>query len=300
MRRIVITGASGFIGGHLLDQLSRRHHVVALGRNRPDPGTFPDVAWIEHDLADALDDSRISELAEGADTLVHLAQSRDYKEFPERAASIFDVNVRGTVRLLDQARRLGIKQFIFASSGGIYRYSDARISEGDPIQPMSFYLSSKYAAEVLMRNYEQFFAVSVLRFFFVYGPGQQPNMLMPGFVRRITRQEPITIEGNPGLHINPIYVADAVRALVAALETETSGVFNVAGDEVVSITSLVEQIATIAGKTPEIRHTPARLPGDLVADTTRMKEILGVTPEITLRDGLRRTIAASQLGVSPC
>jgi nucleoside-diphosphate-sugar epimerase len=293
MRRLLVTGASGFIGSHLLDRLPRDCHIIALGRNRPEERAHPDVEWIEHDLARALDDRR---MPTGIDAVIHLAQSRDYKEFPERAANIFDVNVRGTMQLLDYARQSGVRQFIFASSGGIYRYSTDAISETGSIQPLSFYLSSKYATEVLMRNYQSFFNIAILRFFFVYGPGQQPHMLVPGFVRRVTSGEPITIEGDPGLWINPIYVSDAARALSATLECGTAGVFNVAGNEVISITELVEQIAITAGRAAEIRHAPAKLDGDLVADTTRMHEVLRVMPQINLRDGLRRTIAPGRPG----
>ncbi len=286
MRRILITGATGFVGGHLLRSLQPRYELIALGRSRPPGDDRSTVAWIEHDLAEPLDPRR---LPGHVDAIIHLAQSQVYKQFPQRASEIFEVNVNGTFRLLEYAREAGIGQFVFASSGGVYRLSHSNIVETDPIQPLSFYLSTKYAAEILMRNYEQFFRTVILRFFFVYGPGQQHGMLVPSFTQKIMNDELITIEGNPGLRINPTYVADAVRAVEAALRLPASGLFNVAGNEVVTITDLVKLIARVSGREVATRHTNAGPDGDLVADNTRMKEILGVHPRIPLFDGLRQT-----------
>ena len=260
--------------------------MIVLGRHRPAPN--PPVAdWIEHDLAAPLDYDR---LPGQIDAVIHLAQSQVYKQFPQRATEIFEVNVNGTFRLLEYARQIGVRQFVFASTGGVYRFSQSKIAETDPIQPLSFYASSKYAAELLMRSYEQFFQIVILRFFFVYGPGQQRGMLIPAFSQKIMNDEPVTIEGDPGLRINPIYVSDAVRAVEAALAFPASGQFNVAGDDVVTITDLVKLIEQVTGKGVAIQHAPTELDGDLVADTTRMKEVLGIYPRVALVDGLRQTV----------
>jgi UDP-glucose 4-epimerase len=287
MPRILISGATGFIGSHLLRGLPPQYDVVVLGRHQPENGSR--VEWIEQDLAEPLIYDRLPGPGQ-LDAIIHLAQSQVYKEFPVRAKDIFEVNVNGTFRLLEYAREVGISQFVFASSGGVYKFSHRPIVETDPIQPLSFYLSSKYAAELLMRNYEQFFHTAILRFFFVFGPGQQPGMLVPSFYRKISNGEPITIEGNPGLRINPIFVSDAVRAIQAALQVSTSGHFNVAGQDTVTITKLAELIAEVSGKDAPIQHTSSDPGGDLVADTTRMKDILCISPSVPLLEGLRQAL----------
>jgi UDP-glucose 4-epimerase len=287
MRRILMTGASGFIGGHLLRALLPQDEVFALGRNLPAAVSRASVTWIEQDLSELVDHRG---LPGNVDAIIHLAQSQVYKQFPERARDIFEVNVSGTLRLLEYAREAGVRQFVFASSGGIYRLSNTSIAETDPIQPLSFYLSSKYAAEILIRNYEQFFQTVILRFFFVYGPGQQAGMLVPSFMHKIMNNEQITIEGNPGLRINPTHVTDAARTLEAALSLPVSGQFNVSGDEVVTITDLVTLIASVADRGVVIKHTSTGPDADLVADNSRMKEVLGVHPSVSLLDGLRQTI----------
>jgi nucleoside-diphosphate-sugar epimerase len=286
VRRILITGASGFIGGHVLRGLPAGVEVIALGRHRPEAASSV-ADWIEHDLTGPLNADR---LPGQIDAIVHLAQSQVYREFPQRAIEIFGVNVDGTLRLLEYARQSGAQQFVFASSGGIYRPSRHKIAEADPIEPPNFYLASKSAAELLMRSYEPFFRLAMLRFFFVYGPGQQPGMLVPALVRKIMNREPVTIEGKPGLRINPIYVTDAVRAVVAALELPVTSHINVAGDEEVTITDLVTLIEEVTGKTSVIQYTSTERESDLVADTTRMKDVLGVSPRVSLVDGLRQTV----------
>ena len=102
----------------------------------------------------------------------------------------------------------------------------------------------------------------------------------------------MTIQGDPGLRVNPIYVDDAARAFEPALALERSDLFNVAGDEVVSIRELVELMAQVSGVEAQIVAAPATHSGDLVGDNTRMKTILGIDPGTSLRDGLSRTLAA--------
>lgn len=287
MARVLITGASGFIGGHLLRRLLPQHEVVAIGRRPPAIAPTAGVSWISCDLARPLVPGM---LPTNVDAIIHLAQSEAYREFPHRAQEIFDVNVSGTMRLLDYARSTGVRSFIFAGSGGIYQYQTKPIVESDPVRPLSFYLSSKVAAETLIRTYESLLQVVVLRLFFVYGPGQQPGMLVPGLVRKVLAGETIRVEGDPGLHINPIHVSDAIDAFASALNVTGSWQINVAGNEVASISRLAAMLGEASGEAVHLEHVISRTDGDLVADTTRMRELLGVSPRIAMQDGLRAIV----------
>ena len=102
----------------------------------------------------------------------------------------------------------------------------------------------------------------------------------------------MTVQGDPGLRINPIYVDDAVRVFETALTFSGSGVFNVAGDEAVTVTELVELIGDVADVRPVVEHTDGESGGDLVGDNTRMRETLGVVPQVSLREGLGRTVGS--------
>ena len=279
--RILLTGATGFVGGHLLGALAGRHDFVALARRPPSPGDGR-VEWIEQDLTAPLDRSK---LPERVDAVVHLAQSSRYREFPGGAQDVYAVNVESTFALLEYARTAGAGRFVLASTGGLYEHSYERLVETDPVEPLNFYLTSKHVAELLLGNYKDLFVTVVFRFFFVYGPGQGP-MLIPTLLGKVRRGETVTVEGDPGLRINPIHVRDAVRVFEPALALERSDVFNVAGDEVVSMTELVRLIATVNGGEAVVEHGPSIHTGDLVGDNARMKDVLGVTPEISLERGL--------------
>jgi UDP-glucose 4-epimerase len=281
--RILVTGANGFIGGHLLRELAPRHELFALARGGPRNEAPDGVHWIEHDLTQPLEDAGLpSEI----DAVIHLAQSRHYKEFPDRADDIFAVNVQGTFRVLEYARTAGAASFVFASTGGVYGHSYEKFVETDPVSPLDFYLTSKYAAELLIANYKRFFRTIVLRLFFVYGPTQE-GMLIPNLLGKVRAGATITVEGPLGLRINPIYVGDAVRVFEPALALESSELFNVAGDESVHLSELVGVMGQVTGASVSIEHTASSSHGDLVGDNRRMKEVLGVTPSTSLADGLR-------------
>jgi UDP-glucose 4-epimerase len=281
--RVLVTGANGFVGRRLLETNEAGHELVALARARGLES--PGVEWVEHDLTEPLIAAR---LPERVDAVVHLAQSRRYREFPEGAADVFAVNTRSTFELLEYARRAGARSFVFASTGGVYAPRGRPLVESDPVEPSSFYFGSKYAGELLVRSYGEFFSTAILRPFAVYGPGQE-RMLVPTLVERVTAGDAVTVQGDPGLRINPIYVDDAVRVLEAALSG--AGVFNVAGDEAVTLTELVELIGEVAAVRAVVEHTDAES-GALVGDNTRMRETLGVVPEVQLREGLGRTVGS--------
>ena len=216
---------------------------------------------------------------------MHLAQSARYREFPDGAADVFALNVRTPAALLDYARSAGAERFVLCSTGGVYGYHDEHVREGHPVSPLNFYLASKYAAEVLLVPYRDVLRTVVLRPFFVYGPGQR-GMLVAGLADRVLRGEELTVDGDPGLRINPIHVDDAARALEAALALDGSDLINVAGEEAVTITDLALRLAAAAGVEPRVVHRGEGPAGDLLGDNSRMKAVLGLTPEVGLDAGL--------------
>ena len=185
--------------------------------------------WVLVDLAEPL---AREALPRRVDAVIHLAQSDRYREFPEGADDMFAVNLTSTAALLEYARAANASRFLLASSGGVYAPAAQPITESAAVAPPNFYLSSKYAAELLVRSYSSILRTIAFRFFFVYGPGET-RTLVPRLVDKVLRDDVIEIEGDPGLRMNPICVEDAVRVLAPALSVDQSGVFNVAGAEVV-------------------------------------------------------------------
>lgn len=280
--RILVTGAGGFLGRHLVAQLGPGHEVVALARRPPEPELDRVARWVTCDLRE-LD---VSVLPDHVDAVVHLAQSSRYREFPAGAEDMFAVNVASTFALLEYARVVSASAFVLASTGGVYGRSMTPVRENDVPRPTSFYFRSKLAAEALVEGYAERFRTLAFRFFFIYGPGQR-RMLIPTLAAQVAAREEILIHGDPGLRINPIYVDDAARVFEPALTSRAAGTFNVAGDEQVTITELVGMVGEAVGKRPRIRHEAAQVEGDLVADISRVRDELGVGTQVRLADGLR-------------
>ncbi|GAX61874.1 NAD dependent epimerase/dehydratase family protein [Candidatus Scalindua japonica] len=285
MSSILITGATGFIGSHLVRAIQDRHQIYGLVRKLTGKNLFTGVHWIEQDLAQPLDYSR---LPNNVDIFIHLAQSRFYKQFPDKSKDIFDINIHSTFQLLEYARQVGAKCFVFASSGGVYGYSYEKFVETDPVTPLNFYLSSKYTAELLIANYNKFFNTVALRFFFVYGEGQR-GMLFSRLLERAKRGESIIIEGQDGINMNPIYVGDAIKVFEPALSLP-SDIYNIAGDEVISIKDLVLMMGRLVGKRVRLKHTKNGSSGDILGDNAKMKQKLEIYPKVSLEEGISRMI----------
>lgn len=288
MKRCVVTGGSGLIGSHLLPVLAARYEVHATTRRlRPDVGAG--VKWHVVDLNEPGD---LQSLPNGVDCVVYLAQSEHFREFPEKASSVFGVNVASVARFLEYARRAGARSFVLASSGGVYAPGDALLTEDLEISTrtdLGFYLGTKLCSEILAEQYAKLFTVSVLRFFFVYGPGQKPYMLIPRLVRSVLTDSPITLAGTDGIRINPTFVTDAVHATLSAVELTESHRINIGGPEAVSLRELCERIGAVVGKTPHFVQNSADAPGNLIADVSKMRELL-YTPRIGIEEGIARLL----------
>lgn len=283
---ILVTGAAGFIGGRLVRRLAPDHEVFCLARQEGTIPARPHVHPIAQDLAGPLQTSR---LPESVDAIIHLAQSRHFRKFPEQARDIFAVNTAATSQLLEYGRQAKIRTFLLASSGGVCGYQPRPIVETDSPQPNNFYLASKYAAECLVNAYAEYFSTVTLRYFFVYGEGQR-NMFMPGLVERVLKGNPVTLFGKNGVTMNPIHVSDAVEATVRALELQRQETINVAGEETTTVLELAELIGQLTGKKPVYSYEPDKGPMAMVANIEKMKLKLGVSPKVSIKEGLDRLV----------
>jgi UDP-glucose 4-epimerase len=290
--KVLATGATGLIGRHLVARMAPRCELICISRSEPDAGLAAAADWLRLDLAEPIDHKRLPGSIDG---IVHLAQSDRYRDLPDGIEDLFAVNVRSTLDLLEYGRRAGARAFVLASTGGCYEPGPDAIGEEAPLRPPGPYFRSKRMAELLAENYADLLGGAILRLFFVYGPGTGER-LVNRLAQRILDGEQIVIEGDPGMRLNPIFADDAAAAIEAALGLERQEVVNIAGSEVVTVTELVNRLSRALGLPVDVRHTDER-PADLIADTARMGDRLGVAPQTSLDEGL--AAVARSLGGAP-
>jgi len=284
-KKAIVTGAAGLLGRETVTQLANAGvEVHALVRSG-DQAFRDDVEFHAVDLGRPLDAAR---LPSGVDVVYHLAQAREFRAFPEKALPTFAINVASTAFLLDWAVSAGASNFVYASSGGVYRGgTEQTLTEDAPLQSpetLGYYLAGKLASESLVHSYAGQFATTVLRYFFIYGPGQARGMLIPRLYDRVRNGEPLQIQGSDGMRINPVHAEDAAAATIIAAEIAGRSTINIAGPEVVSLRQIGELFGEVLNTRPVFEAVEG-IPTHLVASTLRMATEL-VAPSITLREAV--------------
>jgi len=285
--RVLVTGASGFIGRRLVRRLTEEGHDVFCvrrdGAARSTNGT--DVVW---DLESPVT-SR--DLPDRIDAVAHLAQARHYRNFPDDAPEMFRVNVNATAALLEYGRQAHASVFCLVSSGAVYEPYDGRISENAPLAPTGYLGASKLAAETLARPYGDLFDVSILRLFFPYGPGQTER-LVADVIQRVRNGAPVHLASDgEGLRLVPTFVEDIAAVMETALAAHWRGVFNIATPAVVNLRELAEVIGSALGKQPCFEMND-RKAGAIVPDLERLRSRFDLSRFTPLEEGIRRTLAA--------
>jgi UDP-glucose 4-epimerase len=289
--RAIVTGGAGFIGSHVVDALlARGDDVLVLddlsnGKRENVPGARIEVV----DIREALEGH-----FEGAEVCFHLAAQVDVRVAVERPEHDAQVNVLGTVNVLEAARRAGTP-VVFASTGGaIYGECDGPASEDAPREPLSPYGVSKLAGEEYLAAYNRLYDAGhvVLRYANVYGPRQDPHGeagVVAIFLGRLAAGERPLIFGDGAQTRDYVYAGDVARATLAAVGKQ--GVFNIGTGMETSVSELYELCRRVAGSALEAANVDARL-GEVqrsVLDVSRAERELGWRPEIGLEEGLRLT-----------
>jgi UDP-glucose 4-epimerase len=251
----------------------------------------PAFTLVEADLLDC----DLPRLLEGAEVVFHqAAQAGVRASWGKYFSTYTQNNVLATQRLLEVARSLPLRRFVYASSSSIYGDAPALpVSETALPEPVSPYGVTKLAAEHLCHLYWVNFRVPTvsLRYFTVYGPRQRPDMAFNRFLRALLSEEEITLYGDGNQTRDFTFVSDAVAANLACLEAETPGqVFNVGGGSRVSVNQVLDTLQSVSGRKARVRHEGTQK-GDVrhtYADTSRAREMLGFKPAVSLEEGLRR------------
>jgi UDP-glucose 4-epimerase len=296
--RAVVTGGAGFIGSHVVDALLARgdevHVVDTLETGRRE--NVPAAATLhERDIREPAG-GLYDEIAPEA--VFHLAAQADVGTSVERPDFDATVNVVGTIRVLEEARRHGARVVLASTGGAIYGECDGPASEDAPRRPLSPYGTAKLAAEEYLATWNRLYGSShvALRFANVYGPRQLAKLeggVVAIFMDRLRAGEGVTIFGDGEQTRDFVYVGDVVEAILAAGGQE-AGTFNVGTGVETSVNGLFEACRAVAGVAADAAHAPAR-PGDVrrsVIDVSLAAETLGWRPATALAEGLRLTWSA--------
>ena len=297
---ILVTGGAGFIGSHIINQLVHERREVLVLDNLSS-GKIENLApQMKEDLVelikgDVRDDSLVALLSSKVEAIVHLAAVADHEACLRDPEQANDVNARGTLVMLEAARKNDVKCVVYASSAALYgEPSQFPISEEAGLAPISVYGASKLAGEQHCLQYLQTYGLRAkcLRFFNVFGPRQyarQYSGVITEFMKRLGQNEPPIIFGD-GLQTRDfVNIKDIVEATILALDSEqANGVYNIATGKETTINSLAETLSKVSGKALTPIHRPPRQ-GEIrrsVADISKAKTQLHFTPRTDLENDL--------------
>jgi UDP-glucose 4-epimerase len=304
--KVLITGGAGFIGSQLANQLHQRGHYVRIldDLSSGDPARLR--PGINFNRGDVRDIPKLWSLLQGVDVVYHLAARVSVPASILYPREYNDVNVGGTVSLLEACRDVNVKRVVLASSATIYGdQSTQPVDETMPARPAVPYAVSKLAAEQYLFNLGQLsnFETVALRIFNAYGPGQPlpPTHapVVPQFVHQIAGSGSVVINGDGTQTRDFVYIDDVVEALIRA--GEVAGVdrqiINIGSGVEISLNQLVEQIALIVGKKANVLYNQTLSGGiaRLVADLSKARHLLNYTPSTQLAIGLHHLLELDPL-----
>jgi len=321
---ILVTGGAGFIGSHLCERLLAEGHKVICFDNFND---FYDPELKEQNIAKAKEQhnatlvrgdicnvslldslfseqvlkqahvSRLTIQGSKPNIVVHLAAMAGVRSSIASPTRYVDVDIKGTVNLLEMAQKYGVRQFIFGSSSSVYGPNGkAPFFEEDPTNfQISPYAVAKKAGELYCRTYHHLYGISItiLRFFTIYGPRQRPDMAIRKFTELMTEKKPIPMFGDGTSERDYTYIDDCINGIIAAIEKPFDfEIFNIGNSSTVKLRALIDLIAERLRVDPKIEQLPEQ-PGDVpitYADISKARSLLGYNPKVSLKEGIERFV----------
>jgi len=300
--KTLVTGGAGFIGSNVVRLLVEKGHEVTVLDNllsgyRCNLDPFPEVEFIEGDVRDV---ETVDQAMEGVEVVFHLAASVGNPRSIEHPIEDSEINVIGTLRVLEAARHMGVHRIVFSSSAGIFgELKTLPIREDHSVEPDSPYGASKLAAEKLCLAYGKLYDIDAicLRYFNVYGLNQRYDAygnVIPIFAHRLLHGSPLIIFGDGEQTRDFVNVRDvAVANYQAALSNGVSGAFNIASGTRITINRLAELMCAVSGIQATIEHDPPRK-GDVrhsLADISAARGAFGYESTVGLEEGLTEYMA---------
>lgn len=304
MKRILVTGAAGFIGSNLTRSLLNKGNVQIVGldnfddfysreqkqRNMSSFISNQDFSFFEGDIRNMDHLLALPEI----DAIVHLAAKAGVRPSILNPVLYQDVNVAGTQNLLEFARQKEIKQFVFGSSSSVYGINEhVPWIEEEKLMPISPYASTKLSCEMLGHVYSHLYGIRflALRFFTVYGPAQRPDLAIHKFFNSILKGDAIPVFGDGSTSRDYTFVEDTIQGIEAAIDYKDTNfeIINLGNRQTVTLSQLIEAIENVCGKKAIIDRQPEQ-PGDVpqtYANIARAQKLLNYHPKTSLETGLK-------------
>ncbi len=307
MKKVLLTGAAGFIGHKTAQMLLERGHEVTGVDNMNDYYDARLKQWRLDSLsshenfssfsADITDPDFLNGLFRGAgfDVVINLAARAGVRASVEDPWVYLDTNVKGTLNLLDCCRNHGVRKLVLASTSSLYGFNEMPFVETQRTDtPLSPYGATKKGAEVLSYSYHYLFGIDVTipRYFTVYGPAGRPDMSIFKFIRNIDTGKPIPVFGDGRQTRDFTYIDDIAEGTIRCMELGGYEIVNLGNDNSVELLYVINLIEDALGKKAEINWLE-RHPADVTATWAgieKAKELLGWTPRVRIEEGIERTV----------
>ncbi len=318
---VAVTGGAGFIGSHLCARLCADGHRVTCFDNLDDfydpdikqdnlrllqqnPAAADRFTFYRGDIRDVETLWKLFR-AEPIDAVIHLAARAGVRPSIEQTLVYGDINIQGTLNLLECCREFHVRHFLFGSSSSVYgaRRQGPFAETDDVSMPVSPYAATKRAGELLCYTYSHLYAMRIacLRFFTVYGPGQRPDLAIHKFARLMSQGKALPVFGDGSSQRDYTYVDDIVDGIIRAwdwLQQDSSDpaehgiceIFNLGGSHPVRLHDLIQLLESALGYRAKLDWQPMQ-PGDVpitCADVKKSQELLGFQPQVDIETGLQR------------
>ncbi|MDB6064851.1 MAG: epimerase [Pedosphaera sp.] len=306
----LVTGGAGFIGSHVCERLLQSGHSVwALDelnsfyspaikqRNLEEiKALHKPFTFVQGELGDAKALQQLFQTVQ-FDQVIHLAARAGVRPSLDEPELYQQVNVSGTVNVLEAARQHGVKKILLASSSSVYGVNEkVPFAESDPVfSVISPYAASKLACEALGHVYHHVYGMDVVlpRFFTVYGPRQRPDLAIHKFAKLISAGKPIPVFGDGSTARDYTYISDIVDGVMACTERKFGyEIFNLGESQTVTLSRLIELLEQSLGRKAIIERHPAQ-PGDVpvtYADITKSRNLLGYSPKVKIEQGIPKFV----------
>jgi UDP-glucuronate 4-epimerase len=306
--KTLVTGGAGFIGSHLCESLLRRGEELVVVDNfdsfYPCQAKRSNIRAIEQSGSirfyerDIRDQEGLNAIfsKERPDAVIHLAARAGVRDSIQAPQLYVDINVNGTLNVLEAMRQNGVTRLVFGSSSSVYGgVRETPFREDQPTVSICPYAATKAAGEGLCSTYSEIWGFSIVccRFFTVYGPRQRPDMAISRFARAIAARQPITIYGDGSSARDYTFVADIVDGIVRALDVKCKfEIVNLGSTRPIRLSQLIEVLAKNLNAIPEIKYAASQ-PGEpylTLADISKATKLLGYLPATQFEEGIREFV----------